>query len=56
MMEELRMNSIVESIIIKNNAYFFFISTSRQTNDIAKFCCGGNNYSVLGVDTTFNFC
>ena len=56
MMEELRMNCIVESIIIKNNAYFFFIATSRQTNDISKFCCGGNNSSVLGVDTTFNLC
>ena len=46
---------LIQSIIIKKDS-FFFPASNRQINDIVKFCCVGNNCSVLEIDTTYNLC
>lgn len=53
---EQRKNKMIQSIVVKENAYFFFMCTSRQIEDIVSFCCVDNNIEVLGIDTTFNLC
>ena len=45
---------VVQSVVINQGSYFYFISTDRQLNDIEMFCCSQNEVSVLGIDTTFN--
>ena len=56
MIKEQKNNSMIQSIVVKENAYFFYMSTSRQIEDIIAFCCGDDHNEVLGVDTTFNLC
>ena len=34
--------------------YFMFMASDQQLHDIEKFCTDNKNFSVLGVDTTFN--
>ena len=55
MIEE-QQNGIIESIVIKENAYYFFVASQRQVEDIVQFCCQESGAAVLGVDTTFNLC
>ena len=47
---------VVGSVIVKKRFYFFYLSTERQAEDLVKFCCTGQNTSVLGIDTTYNLC
>ena len=56
MMEHQRMGNGIESIIVKEKAYYYFMSSKRQIADVVKFCCSNDNISVLGIDTTFNLC
>ena len=53
---EHKKNEMIRSIVIDENAYFFFMCTSRQIEDIVSFCCVDNNIEVLGIDTRFNLC
>ena len=45
-------HDFIDSIIIKNNAYYVVLKTDEQIIDIVKCCCVERNASVLGVDTT----
>lgn len=56
MLAEQKSNNMIESIVIKENAYFFFMCSERQIKDIVKFCCSNSDTAVLGIDTTFNLC
>ena len=56
MIEEQRKNGSIESIVVNNKAYFFFMCSSNQIQDIIKFYCPEGDASVLGIDTTFNLC
>ena len=56
MFEELKHNSMIQSILIKENAYYFFMCSRRQIEDIISFCCTGVDSEVLGIDTTYNLC
>ena len=56
MIGEHKKNEMIRSIVIDENAYFFFMCTSRQIEDIVSFCCVDNNIEVLGIDTRFNLC
>ena len=56
MIAEQQKNGMIESIVINNKAYFFFICSSNQKQDITKFCCPESHTSVVGIDTTFNLC
>ena len=55
MLHQLREIEIAHSITIKNDEFFFIITTEEIAQDIKQFCCGANA-SDLGVDTTFNLC
>ena len=44
------------SAVVNNKAYFFFMCSSNQIQEITKFCCPESDASVLGIDTTFNLC
>ena len=49
-------NEMIESIVVNNKADFFFMCSSNQIQDITKLCRPESDASVLGVNTTFNFC
>ena len=55
-LRNLKSMHVVETIIVKKHCYFFYLSTERQVEDVVKFCCTGQNTSVLGIDTTHNLC
>ena len=42
--------------MVTADAYYIFLKTDRQINDMLKFCCTPHNSSVLGADTTYNLC
>lgn len=47
-------SDVIKTISVSKSAYFVFLYTSRQMNDITKFCCSEINATTLSVDTTFN--
>ena len=47
---------LIKTMSGTSNAYYIFLYTSRQLNDIEKFCCSGRNPVSLAIDTTFNLC
>ena len=51
-----KIHDFIDSVIVKNNAYYVVLKTDKQIKDIVKFCCVEQNASVLGIDTTFNLC
>ena len=48
--------NIVQTISAVKSAYFLFLYNDRQINGIKRFCCEGDNPSVLPIDTIFNHC
>jgi len=56
MVNEMKNNKMIQSIIVKESAYFYFMCSSRQIEDIIKFCCSDKDSCVFSVDTTFNLC
>eukprot|EP00794_Sanderia_malayensis_P002387 gene2387-2747_t len=47
----------IQTIVATRSAYFFFVYSPKQIDDIKQFCCDEvEAVSVLGVDTTFNLC
>ena len=42
-----------KSLIRSGDSYLAFLYTDKQLQDIEQFCCGDNDVSVLGIDTTF---
>ena len=53
--EDQKKNGMIESIVVNNKAYFVFMCSSNQIQDITKFCCPESDESILSFDTTFNF-
>ena len=47
---------VIDSVVVTADAYYIFLKTDRQINDMLKFCCTPHNSSVLGVDTNYNLC
>ena len=56
MFEEQKNKGMIESIVIKEKIYYFFMCSPRQIEDIVQLCCRETESSVLGIDTTFNLC
>ena len=54
MTKEQKKNRMIESIVVNNKAYFFFMCSFNQIQDIIKFYCPEIDASGLGIDTTFN--
>eukprot|EP00794_Sanderia_malayensis_P002937 gene2937-3394_t len=47
----------IQTIVATRSAYFFFVYSPKQIDDIKQFCCDKvEAVSVLGVDTKFNLC
>ena len=47
---------IVRQISMKKTAYYAFLYSDRQLNDIEKFCCCNGISDPLAIDTTFDLC
>ena len=47
---------IVRQISMTKTAYYAFLYSDRQLNDIEKFCCCNSISDPLAIDTTFNLC
>ena len=47
---------IVRKISMTKTAYYAFLYSGRQLNDIEKFCCCNGISDPLAIDTTFNLC
>ena len=46
---------MIQTVVFTRSAYFFFLFSEKQINDIKRFCCtNAQATTVLGVDTTFN--
>ena len=56
LLRDLKSMDVVETTIVKKRCYFFNLSMERQVEDVVKFCCTGQNTSVLGIDTRYNLC
>ena len=54
LLRDLKSMHVVGSIIVKKHCYLFYISTETQVEDVVKFCCTGQNASVLGIGTMYN--
>ena len=53
---QLQHEYIVHQISMTKTAYYSFLYSDRQLNDIEKFhCCDGIS-DLLAIDTTFNLC
>ena len=47
---------IVRTVSISKAAYYVFLYSTRQINDISIFCCDDSYPAVLPIDTTFILC
>ena len=53
---DLKSMHVVETIIVKKRCDFFYLYAERQVEVVVKFCCTGQNTSVLGIDTMYSLC
>ena len=56
LLRDLKSMHVVETLIVKKSCYLLLPFHRRQVKDFVKFCCTGQNTSVLGIDTTYNLC
>ena len=53
---QLQHEYIVGQISMTKTAYYAFLYSDRQLNDIEKFCCCNGISDPLAIDTTFDLC